>query len=119
VDARLREGIRLFNAGRYFDAHESFEDFYRRAEEKDKPFLEGLIQLAAALRLNRDFDESKGPARLARQGLIRLENYQPAYLGIKVTGLIAAMAAWADATEAKGAAGTPAPKISLHHFGFF
>jgi predicted metal-dependent hydrolase len=119
VDARLREGIGLFNAGRYFESHESLEDFYLRAEEQHKPFLEGLIQLAAALRLARDFDEVKGPARMARQALIRLENYQPAYLGIKVTGLIQAMAAWADEAESKSDAALKAPKISLLRFGLF
>ena len=119
MDARLREGIRLFNAGRYFESHESLEDFYHRADDIHKPFLEGLIQIAAALRLARDFGEVKGPARLARQGLIRLENYQPAYLGIKVTGLIQAMAAWADEAERKKNAAVKAPKISLLRFGLF
>ena len=78
------------------DQQVPLEDFYLRAEAQHKPFLEGLIQLAAALRMARDFYEVKGPARMVRQALIRLENYQPAYLGIKVTGLIQAMAAWAD-----------------------
>ena len=120
VDARLREGIRLFNAGRYFDSHESLEDFYRRADESDKPFLEGLIQLAAALRVFRDFDEVKGPVRMARQALIRLENYQPAYLGIKVTGLIGAIETWAAKAESKTTATAPSvPKISLRRFGWF
>jgi len=118
VDARLREGIRLFNAGRYFAAHEALEDFYQRAEEMHRPFLEALIQLAAALRLAYDFDEVKGPARMARQALIRLENYLPAYLGIKVAGLMQAAEIWADETE-KGGKAAAAPKISTQFFGFF
>ena len=43
MDARLREGICLFNAGRYFESQESFEDFYSRAGGKDKPFVESLL----------------------------------------------------------------------------
>lgn len=118
VDARLREGIRLFNAGRYFESHESLEDFYLSAEERDKPFLEGLIQLAAAFRLFRDFDEVKGPARMVRQALIRLENYQPAYLGIKVTSLIRAMETWVEETGSNPAA-KRVPKIFVRRFMFF
>ena len=119
MDARLREGIRLFNAGRYFDSHESLEDFYLSAEEAHKPFVEGLIQLAAAFRMRRDFDEIKGPVRMARQALIRLENFQPACLGIKVTGLIQSVEAWVEETEKNNGAAAKMPKISLQRFGWF
>jgi predicted metal-dependent hydrolase len=117
MDARLREGIRLFNDGRYFQSHEAWEDFYQRAAEADKPFVEALIQLAAALRMRADFGEVKGPVRAARQALIRLENYQPAYLGVKVSALMQAVALWADAAEKAAAAETP--KISMQRFGLF
>ena len=120
MDARLREGIRLFNAGRFFESHESLEDFYHRAEEENKPFLEGLIQLAAACRLFVDFGEVQGPVRMVRQAMIRLENYQPGYLGIRVKRLIQTMEEWAKQAEAdSGAVKGEIPKILLHRFFFF
>lgn len=119
MDARLREGIRLFNAGRYFESHEALEELYQRTEETHKPFIEALIQLAAALRLARDFDEAKGPARMVRQALIRLENYRPVYLGVKVARLMQAMEAWANETEKSHKAAAPVPKISTQFFGLF
>ena len=119
MDARLREGIRLFNDGRYFESHEAWEDFYRRAEDVDKPFIEALIQMAAAFRMRCDFGEVKGPARAARQALIRLENYQPAYLGVKVAMLIAAVEKWAAAIEKDDRAEAAPPKISMQRFGLF
>lgn len=120
MDARLREGVRLFNSGRYFESHEVLEDFYARAEEEHRPFLEGLIQLAAACRLCRDFGEVKGPARMAHQAIIRLENYQPSYLGIRVNHLIRSMEDWAKQLEAEGAAPRDQiPKIPLRRFIFF
>lgn len=120
MDARLREGIRLFNAGRFFESHESLEDFYSRSEEEHRPFVEGLIQLAAALRLFRDFGEVRGPVRMVHQAIIRLENYQPSYLGIRVKHLIAAMEEWAKQVEADGkAVGEQIPKIRLRRFIFF
>lgn len=120
MDARLREGIRLFNAGRYFESHERLEEFYLGAEEKDKPFLEGLIQLAAACRLVRDFGEVKGPVRMIYQANIRLENYQPSHLSIRVKDLIAAMEAWGKRAEADaGAVREEIPKIRLRRFPFF
>lgn len=120
MDARLREGIRLFNEGRYFESHESLEDSYRRAEDKDKPFLEGLIQLAVACRIFCDFGEVKGPVRMVRQAIIRLENYRPLYLNVKVQEMIEALEAWTERAEADGAsAGNQPPQIQFRRFGFF
>ena len=120
MDARLREGIRLFNAGRYFESHESLEDFYLSAEEKHKPFLEGLIQLAAACRIFREFGEIKGPVRMVYQAIIRLENYQPAYLKVRVKDLIQEMESWAKRAEVDSeSVREQIPKIQLCRFGLF
>lgn len=120
MDARLREGIRLFNAGLFFQSHEALEDFYVASEEKDKPFLEGLIQAATALRLFRDFGEVEGAVRMIYQALIRLENYQPTYLGVRVKDFIQALESWAKQAEANSAKiGEEIPKIRVHRFSFF
>ena len=120
MDARLRESIRLFNAGRFFESHEFLEDFYAGAEPEHKPFVEGLIQLAAACRMFRDFGEVQGSVRMARQALIRLENYQPRYLGIRVGDLIGALEEWARRAEAEGGAvKAEIPKITWRRFSFF
>ena len=119
MDARLREGINLFNQCRFFEAHEIWEMLYQTAETNDKPFLEGLIQLSAACRLIEDFGEIKGPVKLIYQALIRFENYQPTYLEIKVADLAAAMEAWAKEIETSGARGQkPIPTIAVRRFGF-
>ena len=102
MDSRLQEGIGLFNTGRYFECHESLEEFYQRSEDEHKPFLEGLVQLAAACRLLVEFGEVQGPVRMIRQAIIRLENYQPHYLGIQVKTLIGALEKWADGMESDG-----------------
>ncbi len=107
MDSRLQEGIGLFNTGRYFECHESLEKLYQQSEEEHKPFLEGLVQLAAACRLHADFGEVQGPVRMIRQAIIRLENYQPHYLGIQVQTLIGALEKWADGIESDGAGASP------------
>ena len=113
MDARLREGIGLFNAGRFFESHEILEQFYQGAEEVNKPFLEGLIELAVAFRLHTDFGEIKGPVRMIYQALIRFENYQTTYLGIRVKDLSEAVETWAKAAEAGGKPLASTPKIPL------
>ena len=119
MDARLRQGIRLFNKGRFFESHEVWEGLYAEAEDEHKPFLEGLVQLAAAFRIFADFGETKGPVRMIYQALIRLENYQPSYLQIRVTELSETMEAWAKETErATGKSTFSIPKIRQERFTF-
>lgn len=43
----LAAGARLFNEGRYFEAHEAFEDSWREASGDRKLALQALTQLAA------------------------------------------------------------------------
>ena len=120
MDARLREGIRLFNEQRFFECHETLEPYYQETEAENKPFLEGLIQLAAAFRLYREFGEIKGPVRMVHQALIRFENYQPAFLEVRVNELSQAAEAWAKAAEkAADTFSSTLPKIALQKRSFF
>jgi hypothetical protein len=121
MDDRLRQGIDLFNDGRFFDSHEILEGFYQDTEDTHKPFIEGLIQLAVAFRIFSEFGELKGPIRMIYQAVIRFENYQPAFLQVRVKELSETMEAWAKAAEAAGAMPTSQalPKIPLQSFSFF
>jgi hypothetical protein len=118
MDARLREGIRLFNDRQFFQCHEVLEEFYRDAEDAHKPFLEGLIQLAAAFRLFCDFGETRGPVRMMHQALIRFENFQPAFLEIRVNDLCQAVDTWARNAEAGGPRlhASDLPRIQIERF---
>lgn len=120
MDARLREGIRLFNEQQFFECHEILEPYYQESDAPNKPFLEGLIQLAAAFRLYREFGEIKGPVRMVHQALIRFENYQPSFLEICVNELSQAAEAWAKAAEnAADRVSSALPKIKLQKRAFF
>ena len=112
MDARLREGISLFNQGRFYESHETLEQFYQETEDAHKPFLEGLIELAVAFRLYTDFGEIKGPVRMIYQALIRFENYPSSHLEIRVKDLSESMEAWAKGVDAAGRASS-IPKIPV------
>lgn len=121
MDARLREGIRLFNDRQFFSSHEVWEQFYQETEAENKPFLEGLIQLAAAFRIFSDFGEVRGAVRMIYQALIRFENFQPLFLQVRVGELCQAAEAWAKAAEAAKLQ-PPAeaiPKIHFQRFSLF
>jgi predicted metal-dependent hydrolase len=120
MNARFREGIRLFNDGRFFESHEAWEEVYLQAEGQHKPFIEALVQLAAAFRIFSDFGEIRGPVRMIYQALIRFENYEPVYLDIEVKELSDAMEAWARAVEkGTGHLASAIPKIRQQRLGVF
>ena len=121
MDGRLRQGIESFNAGKFFESHEVLEEFYRDSAAEYKAFLEGLIGLAAAFRLFRDFQETKGPVRMIYQALIRLENYQPTFLNVDVEGLCRRAEAWAKSVESGkiDPSKQDIPQIKFQRFRFF
>lgn len=46
---RFSEGVEFFNAGRFFDAHEAWEDAWRESSEPERRWLQGMVQSAVAL----------------------------------------------------------------------
>jgi predicted metal-dependent hydrolase len=69
----LADGARLFDAGRFFDAHEVWEDAWRLETGSARELLHGLIQIAAGLHKGL---VQRRPSRMARQlakGLARVE----------------------------------------------
>jgi predicted metal-dependent hydrolase len=82
----LAEGLRLYESGEFFTAHEAWESVWLKSPEPEKTFLQGLIQVTAAfhhLRCN----NRVGTGRLLHAALRRLELYPACFGGISVTTL--------------------------------
>jgi len=77
----LLAGIALFNEHRFWHAHEEWERIWLKAEEPDKQFLQGLIQLAAAYH-HVQRGTFSGGARLFDAALRRLSAFPPGYRNI-------------------------------------
>ncbi len=77
----LENGIKIFNGGRYFEAHETWEDLWRETDGKDKLFYQGLVQVAVGLH-HLSGGTSRGGRRVLARGLDKLESYPKNYLGI-------------------------------------
>jgi len=97
--ASFGHGIELFNARRFFDAHETWEEIWLPSPEPQKTFLQGIIQIAAAyhhyLRGN-----PKGACSLLSAGLRRLESFPSAYHGIEIEPLRVAARDWCELLRA-------------------
>jgi predicted metal-dependent hydrolase len=96
---KFQEGIAHFNRGKYFEAHESWEEIWLASTEPEKTFLQGIIQVAAAfhhyVRRNR-----RGAKSLLRAGLAKLEGFPARHRGIALESLRASLRHWLDSLEA-------------------
>lgn len=69
----LDEGIALFDAGRFFDAHEAWEDAWRDETGRTRILLQGLIQIAAGFHKGLVQGVPAGMARLLEAGLTKVD----------------------------------------------
>jgi uncharacterized protein len=90
----FQQGIDHFNARRFFEAHEVWEELWLRAPEPEKNFLQGLIQLAAGwhhyLRGN-----SSGAESLLAAGVVKLSRCPETHRGLRVGELVTRAKHWA------------------------
>jgi len=84
----VRRGVRLFNRGRYLGAQQVWEAAWRAAPAEERAFLEGLVQLGAALHLRTRRGATRGAVHLLAQALVVLGEYRPSTLGLDVDALV-------------------------------
>lgn len=91
---RFERGLAHFNARRFFEAHEVWEEIWLVENEPEKTFLQGIIQIAAAfhhyLRENSDGAES-----LLAAGIVKISRFPADYYGLEVENLRVAAKWWA------------------------
>ena len=108
----LERGIELFNAGRFWDAHEAWEEAWMPDRKgPDSGFYKGLIQVAAGC-LHYGRRNRRGTVNKWRSGADYLRPYQPAHLGVDLGPLVAQTDANRKAVEAGGWPDLAMPRIA-------
>lgn len=106
---RYREGLALFDQGRFFEAHEVLEDVWREAPAEERKFFQGLIQVAVAL-----YHHSRGNQTGCRSLLARacrnLSLYPKEHGGLDLAALLCTLAEWRAALDEDR---TPPPPPTL------
>jgi hypothetical protein len=114
----LGEGVRLFNEGFFFEAHEIWEELWRREHGESRMFVQGLIQVAAGYHHHRNGNPT-GAVALFRKALAKLRRYPGRYMGIDLESLrdvVEGAEAFLSRREASAQGGNivPIPQIRLH-----
>lgn len=110
-DARLAAGARLFNAGRFFEAHEAWESLWQEVGGKERNLLQGLIQLAAAYH-HRGRGNRAGARRLYATGRAHVAAWGACYAGLRLEDFLTQVDA-DFAAMAGGAASTEQPQLRM------
>ena len=103
--ADFRAGLTLFNAGRFFDAHEALEDIWREAprESRLRRHLQGLVQLAVAFH-HQSTGNLVGARSVLRRALKNLERAEESFPELDFSELWLKLEAWREYLEHSGSA---------------
>jgi predicted metal-dependent hydrolase len=91
--AGLRRGIAEFNAGRFFECHETLEDVWHGIRGPGRDFFQGLIQISVGFYHLGNGNLRGGQSQLEK-GLRRLDSYPGRFMGIDLAGLRDQAAGW-------------------------
>jgi hypothetical protein len=108
----LRHGIELFNAGRYWDAHEAWEhEWMPDRKGPDAGFYKGLIQVAAGC-LHYGRRNRRGAVNKWTSGAGYLRPYLPAHKGVELVSLVNAVDGYLAAMQGRGWPELTMPRIA-------
>jgi len=109
LDEAARRGVALYNAGKFWEAHEALEIVWRRSADPERSLWQGLI-LAAAAMLHRERGNRHGLEAQGRAAVERLRAGAPPGFPVETARFVQALARCVDEGGAvPRMAFTPAP----------
>jgi len=110
TDERFKQGLRLFNEGKFFECHDVIEALWLETDRSDpnRDLYKGVIQAAASLyQYQRGI--LSGAKSLLQTSTSNLEKYAPAALGLNVQKLMVDMGIFFE-----NPGKNPLPKLEYH-----
>jgi uncharacterized protein len=110
MEQGIIDGIRLFNAQRYFEAHEALEAVWLKETGDRKAFLHGLIQVAAAFH-HHALGNPAGFRSLLDKGCSKLKPFGTKFEGIDLAALTRELRPWQEHLHASALPAPTAPPL--------
>jgi uncharacterized protein len=106
----FERGIAYFNAREFFKAHEAWEELWLHAPAAEKPFLQGIIQIAAGFH-HFARGNPRGASSLLAAGIRKISHYPGAHRGIDVARLQREAQAWIDGLQGQAGESRQWPQV--------
>lgn len=81
------QGVSDFQQGQFYECHDTLEALWIEAQEPNKTFFQGILQIAVAC-YHLGNQNWRGAVILLGEGIRRLSPYQPDYGGIDINHLL-------------------------------
>jgi uncharacterized protein len=81
------QGVREFQQGQFYECHDTLEALWIEAQEPNKTFFQGILQIAVAC-YHLGNQNRRGAVILLGEGIRRLSPYQPDYGSIDINHLL-------------------------------
>jgi uncharacterized protein len=94
-EEKFKRGVADFNAGRFFEAHEIWEELWLAAFEPEKTFLQGLIQIAAGFH-HHGRGNGRGAQSLLMAGVAKLAECPDQFRGMAMADLRRETTEWVE-----------------------
>jgi uncharacterized protein len=116
--ALFEKGVREFNAGFFFECHDTLEELWMGVRGDARDFFQGLIQTSVAFyHLGRG--NTEGALSMLQRALARFEKYPDRYFGFDLGAHRNELAAWAErARTGDGASEPPLDSVPKWRFDF-
>jgi predicted metal-dependent hydrolase len=95
----FEKGVALFNAGLFFECHDTLEEVWTGIRGPARDFFQGLIQISVGFYHLGNANRG-GALTLLRRGLSRLERYPDVYADLDLGALRPEIARWVERIEA-------------------
>jgi len=95
----LAKGVGEFNAGYFFECHDTLEEVWSGVRGPAREFFQGLIQVSVGF-YHFGNGNRGGASTMLERGLKRLAKYPDRYCGVELCGLRREVADWRARIEA-------------------
>ena len=99
IAERFERGVREFNSGDFYASHDTWEDVWMDVRGPERPFFQGMIQVAVGY-YHLTCENYPGAEHLLTRGIRKLEAFTSGHRGLDTGDLVrAASAALAETLE--------------------
>jgi uncharacterized protein len=103
-ESPFKKGIDEFNQQAFYACHDTLEAIWMEAEIAEKPFYQGILQIAVAFYHLGNLNW-RGGAILLGEGITRLRRFEPIYENIRVDLLVDQAVDWLTLIQSAGPEG--------------